>query len=213
MTTLTVANLDLLLEKNKQFIKEYQASDMLQLITSKDIENKECRERMLDSLQTFSNYFQKVVLLRNVLTDNPRFNTLALDHLKEEFCHNEALMAERNGRTPMWDPILESTCSWFAWKMLNTNDEEKIILVHLVLESSGTVFFNAACPIMQQYGHQHYFVVHSIADVHHEKMGRELLEGLSPARYERLMEVQVQGWSIMIAACNRIAALATNRTR
>jgi hypothetical protein len=143
-----------------------------------------------------------------VLTDNSHFSAAALEHLKEEFCHHEELMKERNYKLSIWDPILESTCSWFTWKMFNTGDEGKVVLIHLVLESSGTIFFQTAHPIMQQFGNYDYFRVHCEADEQHEKMGRELLEGLSSTMYSRLLEIQSQGWSVMIAACNRMAALA-----
>lgn len=211
MTDESIMALNSLLEKNKQFVDEYRSSALMCLISSSDIEKEDFRERMLDAIQTLSNYFQKIVLLRLVLTDHHHFSTLALEHLKEEFCHHEALMTERNYRVPLWDPILESTCSWFLWRMFNTNDEEKIVLIHLVLEASANAFFQHAYPVMRQYTQGNYFKEHAGADEKHEKMGEELLKGLSLAAYQRLSEIQYQAWSVMLAACNRIAELSLGK--
>lgn len=197
-----------LVERNNQFIKDFHSSALMQLISSPDIDKKEYRDRMLDAIQTLSNYFQKIVLLRWVISDHHSFSSVALEHLKEEFCHHETLMTDRNYRPSLWDPILESTSSWFLWRMFNTNDEEKTVLIHLVLEASAQIFFGAAYPIMSRYGQVNYFKEHVGADEKHEKMGEQLLNGLSVSAYQRLFEVQSQGWSVILTACNRIAALS-----
>jgi pyrroloquinoline quinone (PQQ) biosynthesis protein C len=92
--------------------------------------------------------------------------------------------------------------------MFNTSDEEKVVLIHLILETSANVFFNMIYPIMSQFGEHYYFKKHSEADVKHEKMANDLLINLSPAQYQRLIEIQSQGWAIMFAALDRIAELA-----
>lgn len=207
--TNTTSSFETLLVQHQTCVDAYKVSSLLQLIVSPQIADNYCRMRMLDSIQILSNFFQKVIMLRAIFTDNPRFTTTVLTHLQEEFCHHEQLMNERNHRPGIWDPILESTCSWFAWKMLNTNDEEKLVLVHMVLESAAHAFFQLANPVMQQYKKHDYFTVHSHADELHEHMGRDLLHGLSAERYQRLMELHMHGWSVMTAACDRIASLAT----
>jgi hypothetical protein len=58
---------------------------------------------------------------------------------------------------------------------------------------------------MTAYGETSYFKIHSEADEGHEQMGRELLTDLSPRKYERLIEIQHQGWSIMSAFCEHVA--------
>lgn len=209
MITTTPASLELMIEKNKHFGALYQNSDIIRFITSNDMEKEACRERLLDLIQTLSNYFQKVVLLRSVLSEHNPFSASALEHLKEEFCHNEQLMKERKCKLPAWDPIVEATCSWFTWKMFTTNDEEKIVLIHFVLETSGSIFFKTAHHIMEKYMMTEYFKIHSVADEHHEQMGIDLLKNLPSAKYEQLMTLQKQAWSIFMAASDRIAMIAT----
>jgi len=116
-------------------------------------------------------------------------------------------MAERNFQPPVWDPILEATCSWFTWKMFNTTDEEKVVLVHLVLETSASIFFQTAFDIMKEHSTIEYFRIHSEADEKHEHMGKELLQNLSAKQYKKLIEIQFQGWEMIMAACDRIAVL------
>lgn len=198
-----------LLEKNEQFKHTYANSAIMRLINGNLIQHESCRNHLLGLIQTLSNYFQKIVLLRSVFADAHPFKALATEHLKEEFCHNEELMAERNFQPPVWDPVLEAICSWFTWKMFNSTDEDKIVLIHLVLETSASIFFQSAFTIMQKYSAIEYFKVHSEADEKHEYMGKELLENLSEKQYQKLMETQFQGWEMMLAACDRIAALVT----
>lgn len=210
MSTPDNSTFELLISTNQQFANDYRSSGLLELIASEDMSNIQCRSRLLDLIQTLSNYFQRVMLLRSALADDAKFSAFALTHLKEEFCHHEQLLTERNHQPPAWDPILEATCSWFTWKMMTTNDEEKTVLIHLVFETSGSIFFQAAYQIMQQYYSTEYFKVHSAADEEHEKMGMELLKNLTPETYKRLLEIQNQGWQMMITACNRIATLAAS---
>jgi hypothetical protein len=202
------ATFDLLLEKNNEYIALYKQSKLIEFIKSKSMEDAQCREKLLSSIQVLSDYFQKHIFLRFVFTDNKFFIQCALDHLKEEFLHHEVLMKERHYKESIFDPILESTCSWFAWRMFNTNDEEKAVLIHLILETSANVFFNMIAPIMSQFGDYHYFKKHADADDKHEKMSHHLLIGLSTAQYKRLIEIQSQGWAIMLTALDRIAELA-----
>lgn len=203
--------LNTLLQNNIQFVRDYQSNGLMKFISSHWVEDEIYREHMLDAIQTLSNFFQKIIMLRYVFTDDSKFNAITLEHLKEEFCHHERLMEKRDYRPATWDPILESGCSWFLWRMFNTNDEEKTVLIHLVLEASANVFFQVACPIMRPYGKGNYFAEHDGADEKHEKMGEKLLENLSPSTYHRLAEIQKQGWSIMLMISQRIAELSLDK--
>lgn len=196
---------EFLMSENQRFAAVYEASQIMRLLSDSVMNNPIYRYRMLDFIQTISNYFQKILLLRCSVTDNPLFSQIAIEHLKEEFCHNEILMKERNQRPIVWDPILEGCCSWFAWKMLTSNDEEKYFLIHCVLESSGKIFFQKAYEVLKKYGPASFFQVHSEEDEKHESMGRALLQGLSVREYSRLLELQQQGWSMITTACDRVA--------
>ncbi len=204
-------NIDALLRRNNALANQYRTSNLLmQLIRSQSMAQRETRERLLDCIQVFSDYFQKTVMLRYVLCDNSSFLETTIEHLREEFAHNFSLNADRQHRLPAWDSILEATAAWFSWKMLTLDQEEKTVLVHLVLETSANIFFQEAHTIMHKYGETDYFKIHSEADEKHEKMGRKLLMELSNDKYRNLFEVQLQGWDMLNTACNRIALLTEN---
>jgi hypothetical protein len=194
---------------NEEWVMTFKTSDLMKLINSDAMKLTENRIRLLDCIQTFSNYFQKTMLLRLALTDNANFSALSQEHLDEEYGHNVALLEERGKRPAKWDPILEATSSWFCWKMLTLDNVEKTLLVHLVLEASANIFFTCANEIMQRYKTTDYFNVHAENDERHENIGTKLLENLTPKIYSDLAIVQEQGWEMLISACNRMASLAT----
>ncbi len=213
MNQLNVSSLNSLLECNETFIKEFKRSPLMNLINGDKVKEQEIRTNMLDCIQTFSNHFQNVVMLRKITSAHTRAASAASDHLEEEYKHNDILMRDRSYRAPTWDPILESTSCWFTWKMLTADNIEKTVLMHLVLEASADVFFTAANKVMRYYGETEYFGIHATVDQHHATMGNELLANLSAQEYQRLYEILKQGWLVLIAACNRIAALSvSNKT-
>lgn len=204
------ASLSVLLKRNEEFAEKYRNSSIMKLIKSTEMSQREARERLLDCIQVFSNYFQKAVMLRNIFCDNRKFLAVTQEHLNEEFAHNLSLDRDRNYRPHVWDAILEATSSWFMLKMFTLDEEEKTVLVHLVLETSANIFFQEAHKVMHTYDETDYFKIHSEADEKHEKMGISLLQNLSPKKYARLLEVQQQGWDVLTATCNRIAELNKN---
>lgn len=201
------STLDNLLENNKIFVTEYTNNRLMKLIKSDDVKEKNVRKRLLDCIQVFSDYFQKVVMLRYVFCDNSKFLSVAQLHLTEEYGHNISLKQDREHRPTVWDPILESTSSWFAWKMFTLDEEEKTVLVHLVLEASAQIFFTQAHQVMEQYQETEYFKIHRDADEQHEQMGIDLLKELTVEKYQRLQKILSQGWAILNTACNQIALL------
>lgn len=203
----TSSTLDNLLENNKIFVNEYTNNRLMKLIKSDDMKEKNMRKRLLDCIQVFSDYFQKVVMLRYILCDNSKFLSVSQLHLTEEYGHNISLKQDRKHRPSVWDPILESTSSWFAWKMFTLDEEEKTVLVHLVLEASAQLFFTRAHQVMEQYQETEYFKIHRDVDEQHEQMGIGLLKELTVEKYQRLQKVLSQGWAILNTACNQIALL------
>lgn len=210
----TNGTLDQVLKENREFCQNFKTSSkLMQLIQSNAMSEKQHRARLLDCIQVFSDYFQKTVMLRSVFCENAQYYPVVQEHLVEEFGHNTDLAKDRHYRNPVWDPILEATSAWFAWNMLAMDNDEKTVVVHLVLESSANVFFAAADKVMQSFGETKYFHIHADLDEGHEQMGIDLIRDLTPARYLRLIEVQRQAWDILNAACNRMAELTrTNRT-
>ena len=206
------SNLTNLLEKNKIFVSEYTNNRLMKLIKSDGMKEKYMRQRLLDCIQVFSDYFQKVVMLRYVFCDNSKFLSVAQLHLTEEYGHNISLKKDREYRPSIWDPILESTSSWFAWKMFTLDEKEKTVLVHLVLEASAQLFFTQAHQVMEQYQETEYFKIHRDADERHEQMGIGLLKELTVEKYQRLQKILHQGWTILNTACNQIALLTQQKS-
>lgn len=200
-----------LFEKNRKFVAKYQHSPLMQLIRSNKVHDSQVRTEILDCIQTFSNYFQKAVMLRYVTTEQTSAALVAARHLDEEFKHNEALAKDRDNRPPKWDPILEATSCWFAWKMLTLDNIEKTALMHLVLETSADIFFCAADKVMRRFDETNYFSLHADLDDQHAAMGEKLLLNLSEAEYQRLGELLDTGWTMLTMACNRIALLAETK--
>jgi hypothetical protein len=200
-------NLEYLLEKNKEFVKNYEQNELMVLVKSHSMADSKKRALLLDCIQVFSNYFQKTIMLRSVLTENKMFLDIVHMHLVEEFGHDISLMNDRQNNPPKWDPILESCSCWFAWKMFTLDNVEKTLLVHLVLEASAHLFFREAHRVMDAFGETDYFKIHSELDEHHETMGLELLEGLREVDYQHLLVIQQQGWDILNAVCHRISEL------
>ncbi|RDI46947.1 hypothetical protein [Aquicella lusitana] len=208
MTSEGTANLALLLEKNRYHASLYQTrSPLMHLIRSEAMAEKSKREKLLDCIQIFSDYFQKTIMLRNVFCEHLKFMPIAQAHLREEFEHNLDLFRDRKQRPAPWDPLLDATSAWFAWKMLTLDNEEKTLLVHLVLETSANIFFTEAHQVMHAYGETEYFTIHAAVDSEHEQMGVTLLENLTADKYKRLIVVQQQGWDMLNTACDRIASL------
>lgn len=203
----TANTLPSLLELNQIHIDKYKDCALMRLIQSPQMAQKHTRERLLDCIQILSDYFQRTVMLRNALCDHHKFMPVTQAHLREEFEHNIDLKKDRQFRPAAWDPILEATSAWFSWKMLTLDNEEKTLLIHLVLESSANIFFTTAHQIMQKHGETNYFGIHAAVDSEHEEMGIKLLANLTNDKYARLMEVQEQGWGMINAACDRIAHL------
>lgn len=198
-----------ILEKNKVFISDYKKSKLLSLINSKHMGNKDAREKLLDCIQVFSNHFQKVVMLRQIFCEDKNYLAVSTQHLMEEFGHNLLLEKDRNSRPLLWDPILEASASWFTWKMMTLDNDEKTLLIHLVLESSACVFFQIAHQIMTQYSETNYFATHAEADEEHERMATDILSNIPPSKIERLLLVQEQGWGMLNTVCDRIAGIVS----
>ncbi len=197
-----------LLENNKKYCEQYRAhSQLMRLISSPAMTDKTKRAALLDCIQVFSDYFQKTVMLRSIFCANRGYTPVVEEHLQEEFGHNTDLQRDREFREPVWDPILEAASAWFSWNMLVMDNDEKVVAMHLVLEASANIFFTAANQVMKAHGETNYFAIHAEVDGDHEQMGINLLQHLSPERYQRLIVVQKQCWDMLNTACDRIAVL------
>jgi hypothetical protein len=202
------ATFELLMHDNERFSEAFSRSRLMKLVQGNDLDESAVRERFLDGIQVFSDAFQNTMLLRASFTANPRFLGIAREHLNEEFGHNADLLKDRDQRVPSFDAVLDATTSWFAHQMLTLDDLERLVLVHLVLETSANIFFPEANRAMQRYSRTHYFAVHAEVDEHHRAMGMSLLGGLRAVEYQRLLDVHERGWQMLLTVCDRIAELS-----
>lgn len=201
---------DALLERNASYIENYRNSHLMQLINSELMTSKANRDNLLDKVQVFSDYFQKVIMLRSVFCEDLRYLIVANEHLREEFGHNLSLAIDRKHRATVWDPVLDAGSSWFCWKILTLDNDERTVLIHLVLEASANIFFHAAHQVMSKFSETNYFEIHSNTDAKHEDMGKELLKNATNDRLERLLLIQKQGWDILNIVCDQIATFRSS---
>lgn len=200
---------DELVRCNEQLMEEYKSNELFTLVCSGEVEDPNVRAKLLDTIQIWSRHFQRVVMSRIVFGSDPRFGAIAREHFASEYGHDMNLEESRGGALrPVWDPVLEACSAWFPAKMLQLDDVEKTVLVHLVLEGSATVFHNVAHPIMDAFNETKHFEVHNTEDGDHLAMGFDLLRGLDRGTYERLAQVQREGWDMLNALCTRMATLA-----
>ncbi|WP_437323271.1 cupin domain-containing protein [Sorangium sp. So ce381] len=198
-----------LLRRNDRYMEEHKSNAIFRFVESERVNDAAQRGRLIDTIQVWSGYFQKVIMSRMVFGRDERYLALARQHFAGEYGHDENLAASRHGKgAPVWDPLLEACSAWFASKMLSIDDAEKTVLVHLVLEGAATVFHRVAHPIMAKFNETDHFAVHDLADDGHLEMGLEVLKGLSPAAYARCLRIQKEGWDMLNALTARMAELA-----
>lgn len=200
------------IKKNESYMEKHVENPLFKLVLSGKMKDKAIRSKLLDTIQVWSNIFQHVVMSRLILTSDDYYRPLALDHLLEEFGHNRNLEKSRNGTlVKIFDPILQATSEWFAYKMQSYSDIERLVLVHFVLEGGAKVFHEMAHPIMQSYDETSHFEVHSLEDDGHMQMGLELMKNLSQETYDRLNQVLEEGWGMLNALCQRMAELSLTK--
>lgn len=204
------ANFQSILDLNKNFIIQFESSKLMKLLDEDTINQPKNRDRLLQCLLVFSTQFQNTVMLRVITTQDCKFLSLAQEHLDEEYGHPALLKDHITNKSSIWDPILDATTAWFTMQMLSSDNIQKTLLVHLVLEASANVFFKKALAVLDKNNLSDYFKVHVDNDEHHENMGLAPLEGLREAEYETLILTQERGWKMLLTACNRIAELSVS---
>ena len=142
------------------------------------------------------------------MTEDRRYSPIFSEHLQDEFGHDSRLAGDRAGSlTEVWDPVLEAASNWFAWKMLSLDNVEKMVLVHQVLEVGGSLISQHARDSFTRYNETDYFAIHAVADDEHQRAGLSLLEHLDAPTYERLFQLQKEGWDMLNLLLARIAEL------
>lgn len=202
-----------LLKNNERHLAEFAQHHIFSLLRQGYFNDKRNRARLLDCLQVWSNYFQKILFCRAAFCDNIKFADLAQHHLEEEFGHDTMLANSRKDLQIVWDSILESTSEWFLLKMLTLDNAEKVVLIHLVLEAAALVFYQEFGPLMKYSGDStQHFEFHSEGKIDdaHINIGIAILKEMPNQDLERLIDIQKKGWEMFNTMFDRIADLCTN---
>ena len=184
-----------ILEKDQvKYEERFRKGALMKLISSDLVNKKEVKEGLLDALNFWSDWFQRILAAR-VAAGNPReYQEQAEQHFAEEAGHNKSLLSMRhNTPVSLWDPMLDATSSWFYQKVLSGTPEERTILMHCVLEAASCIFHTKAAPLFPETNH---FALHSELDQEHAKEGFEILKKY-PHPYqdiEHLREILWEGW-------------------
>jgi len=205
----TEGKLKTLLARNDRFLGDYRNNPLVRLVQSDRMKDQKIRGRLLDCLQYWSDSFQQVLCARAALETQDAFRKVAEAHIREELGHNEALREMRGEQaSSVWDPILAAASSWFIGSMPGLSSEERVILVHFVLEGSGEVFHEAA---LKAFPASKHFTLHSVVDESHYQMGIDVLRAQTNLDSAKLHETLHRGWMMMELLSRRMAELSTER--
>jgi hypothetical protein len=197
---------DGLLLHNQLRLKETLNNDFFHLLKDNSRLTYHKKQRFLDCVQVFSDYFQIIMFSREATCKDKVYIPLFLRHLQEEFGHNE-LLATRKNKHAIKDPILHASSSWFCYQMFVLDNIEKTALIHLILETGGSYYGNWAKQKVGKDVHSNYFDIHGEGDDEHAEMGKKLLKGQDSHTYQRLHQVIDKGWEMLNIMLNRIAFL------
>ncbi|MFI6604517.1 cupin domain-containing protein [Nonomuraea sp. NPDC050536] len=165
------------------------------------------RKRFLAALYAWSVYFQRMLYARQAVCSDPRLQEIYADHLREEFGHDRLLRERHNVVSGSYDAILEAAGSWFVMQMHGACEAAKIVIVHLVVESSCHVFGEKTKAAFMDGGAASYFDLHAEVDQDHRDIGRDYLHRLSPSQFPQLMRVCEEAWDQLELVFDRMAAL------
>ena len=166
------------------------------------------RERFVAALYVWSVYFQRMLYARQAVCTDPGLRELYAGHLREEFGH-DVLLRERHGLTgEVYDPVLEAVGNWFVMQMHGADEAAKIVIVHLVVESSCKVFGDRTKAAFADRDREQtsYFELHAEVDEDHSELGLDRLRSLAPQQYPQLLRVCDRAWDQLELAHERIAA-------
>lgn len=201
-----------LVQHQKTLAQDFSHNPLFLLAESDFFSTAQRKERFLSYFQIWSDFFQKTVLARAVFSTTSAFQSIADQHLLEEAGHNTQLKKDFPGTTPPWDAELEALCSWFTWKMLTLDDAARLILMHWVIERSADIFYSRMTDLFKDTQSYAHFILHKKMDAskhNHAQMGAHLIEKLPALEYERLNQIQKQGWTILNQLFARMTCLVT----
>ncbi|MEU6999807.1 cupin domain-containing protein [Nonomuraea sp. NPDC046570] len=167
------------------------------------------RDRFVSALYVWSVYFQRMLYARQAVCADPGLREVYAGHLREEFGHDRLLRERHAVAEDVYDPILEAAGNWFVMQMHGADEAAKIVIVHLVVESSCHIFGEKTKSAFQTTSDTDisYFDLHAEVDQDHRDIGRDRLHALSPSQFPHLINVCDQAWDQLELVFDRMAAL------
>ncbi|NOI60938.1 cupin domain-containing protein [Vibrio coralliilyticus] len=193
--------LDKLLEHNSIRIKQHIEIPFFQMLTDGTLEDAGKRKVFEMLLKNWSEKFQNIMFIRQGSTQSKRFQSVFKQHLIEEIGHDDLIKAPENY---IWDPIIESCAEWFLSKMVFTDNVEKSVVMHLVLEEGAHEFHERANALKATEENKEYFHTHAVHDEDHSKLANHLLNDLSPTQYKELTALIDQAWDVLECMLGRM---------
>ncbi|KWI26317.1 cupin domain-containing protein [Burkholderia stagnalis] len=196
---------------NASLLARHSCNVLFRLLASDQLQ-EDCgkRKRFIGALYVWAVSFQRMIHARQALCSEPTLRPIYLAHLREELGHDDLLKSQHGPFDDLYDPILEAASQWFVNMMLHGTEAEKIVVVHMVVESSGCLFGQASRAIFcsRHDEDQSYFGIHADADDAHQYIGRSYLKRLPLASFPGLMDVCRRAWDQMDLIHERIALIA-----
>lgn len=178
-------------------------TDFFQLLTDGTLDDPKKKMRFMSCLHHWSSVFQRLMFIRQDLTYGKVWENLFLQHFHEEFGHDDMLAKDMYPTEMLEDPEIKACASWFLSRMITSDNLERLVIVHGVLERSAHAFHTAANHL---FSHD-YFEAYAHADDVHQKMGETKLNGINQDTYERLHKIAGKSWDIFELMLYRMARL------
>lgn len=203
-----VPSQDALYRLNDELLERHTRNTLFTLFASGRLQREPLlRERFVSALYVWSKYFQRMIHARQSLCTDPSLSEEYRKHFSEEFGHDRLLRDNHNITEDAYDPALEAASSWFVTQMHRLDEAQKIVVVHLVVESSGHAFGLATAELFGRTAKAtSYFDVHAAADDDHRAIGRDYLRTLPDSALPQLMDICRRAWDQIDLVHARIAA-------
>ncbi len=202
-------NVEKILAEQHRLEKKFEKNPLMKLARSGQLKDPKIKKRLLEALNLWSDWFQKILAARMSVEEMPEYFEAAGLHMQEEIGHNKLLYGMRKNKPiTFWDPLLDSAASWFHHQMLTGTDHERTVLMHLIMEGASTRFHTAATDLFAE---GKFFEMHSTLDEDHFAMGVRLLENSKEVDAAHLITVLHHGWSVFNVIAAQMAHYATGQ--
>jgi len=190
------------------FINDYKNNALFDIIKKPNFKQDYC-DPLLDAIQHWSHCFQQILKTRLQYAQSKVEYDLALEHLEEEKDHDVQMASMRGNPTLRTiNPVIAEISQWFCDKMQYAKEEEKLILMHLVLEGSAEYAHNAIYPYVEDGEVEAHFRLHAEEDEDHVQMGIDALASHNNVNYENLLTSLLTGWVMINRLCEQMSQSA-----